>query len=87
MIYLSTTKRHNITKEELLMSSIFGKMSLIISTPVESDHEDLAILQANYKVNKDKFIAYELFGINSKGEREEITVHDCESVSLEEFLD
>jgi hypothetical protein len=68
------------------MGNVFGTMNLIISTLVESESEELGILQANYRVNKDRFVGFELVGINSKGEREVITVHDCENVNLDEFV-
>ena len=68
------------------MGSVFGKISLIVSVDCEAESEELGILQANYKLNKDRFVGYELVSINSRGEREIITVHDCDNVSLNEFI-
>lgn len=69
------------------MGTVFGRMSFVVSTDVDWSNEELGILQANYQLNKDRFVAYKLVGITSRGEEENITVHDCDNLVMDSFVD
>jgi hypothetical protein len=66
---------------------VYGKLNLSVIVPVNAESETMGLLEANYKLEPSKIIAYELVAVDCKGERHKINVCDCSSVNLDEYLD
>lgn len=68
------------------MARVFGKANFIISVECDED-EATGLLEANYKLNTETIIAYRLTAIDCKGKEHTITIHDCDNMELEEFVE
>jgi hypothetical protein len=60
------------------MNQVFGKANLLVSVDVKNETEKLALLEANYQYDPNRFVSWELTGIDCKGNRHKVNVHDCE---------
>jgi hypothetical protein len=67
--------------------NVFGSVNLTVLVPVDGESEEIGLLQANYKINKERMIGWELYGIDPNGNRLKITVCDCNEVNLNELID
>lgn len=56
------------------MKSVVGKLILDVLLPVENDTEELALLEANYKLDPERLIGYELYALDCKGNRIKVNV-------------
>jgi hypothetical protein len=68
------------------MSYVFGKIELCVLIPVESDEETTGLLQANYEIDPDRMVNWELVATDCKGHKHKVKVCECDSVSLETFI-
>lgn len=69
------------------MSLVFGNVNLLVSLPAESQSEEMAILQANYRLHPELIIKYELFATNCHGERFKVDVHDSNATVFDDFIE
>lgn len=67
------------------MNQVFGRMVLNVSVGVQSGAE-YGVMEANYNLNPDRIIAYELVAVDSKGIKHKIDVHEALDVELDEFI-
>jgi hypothetical protein len=66
--------------------TVIGSINLKVIVPVDGESEELSLLQANYNVNPDRMVAWELYGIDCKGNRVKVDVCDCDKVDLDEVI-
>jgi hypothetical protein len=69
------------------LASVYGKLNLSVIVPVNAESETMGLLEANYKLEPNRIIGYELVAVDCKGERHKIDVCDCSEVLLNEYLD
>ncbi|MCA1025662.1 hypothetical protein LCM23_06130 [Cytobacillus kochii] len=69
------------------MSYVFGKIELTVMHSVESSNEEMALLEANYKVNPQRAITWKLIGTDSDGNEFDVYVADMIKAELDEFLE
>jgi hypothetical protein len=60
------------------VKNAFGKLNLVVSTPVENESETLGLMEANYRMMN--IISYEVIAVDCKGNRHKITVHDGDAL-------
>jgi hypothetical protein len=83
----TATDVHKITlRRNLKVNQVFGEINLFVSVPVDSESEEMGLLEANYNFNKERLIAFELVAIDCRGVKHKIAVHDCDKMKLEEFV-
>lgn len=70
-----------------MYGNVFGNMNLVVSLPTETESEELALLQANYRLHPELIIGYELIVVNCHGERIKVDVHDSNFTVLDEFIE
>jgi hypothetical protein len=68
------------------MSYVFGKVNLCVLVQVESDDETTGLLQANYELNPDMMVAWELNAVDCKGNKHKVKVCECDSLDLDTFI-
>jgi len=56
------------------MNSVVGKLILDVILPVENETEELGLLEANYKLDPDRLVGYEVYALDCKGERIKVNV-------------
>lgn len=56
------------------MKSVVGKLILDVLLPVENETEELALLEANYKLDPERLIGYELYAVDCRGNRIKVNV-------------
>jgi hypothetical protein len=56
------------------MNSVVGKLILDVILPVENDTEELGLMEANYRLNPERLIGYEVYAVNCKGEQIKVNV-------------
>lgn len=69
------------------MNQVFGLLNLVISIPVKAKEKIMALLEANYRLNKLNIVAIELYIIDSQGNRIKVDVHDTENIQLTDFVE
>ncbi|MFO1442791.1 hypothetical protein KDN24_06130 [Bacillus sp. Bva_UNVM-123] len=67
------------------MNNVYGNLNLTVSVPVEAKSETLGLLEANYKYNDKRFIAYKVVAIDHDGSEREISAYDGK-LELDEFI-
>lgn len=68
------------------MNNVFGELLVSVLLPVKSKTEDLALLEANYKISPDRFVKMELIGVTGNGEEVRIPVMEILKTKLDEFV-
>lgn len=67
------------------MNQVFGDLNLIVSVPVEAESETLGLLEANYKYNNSRFIAYKVVAVDCDGSEKVFTAHEG-NLELDKFI-
>lgn len=68
------------------MSYVFGKVNLCVLIPVESDEETTGLLQANYEIDPNRMVGWELVATDCKGHKHKVTVCECDGINLDTFI-
>jgi hypothetical protein len=68
------------------MSEVHGEMKILVSVKVDSEDETMGLLEANYKINPERLIAYRLTAIDCKGKEHLIQLNDVIEMNLNEFV-
>lgn len=69
-----------------MKNEVYGTVELVVSVDVESETEELALLEANYKYNEMRLADCWLHGIDMNGNVHKFNVHDFK-INLVEFMD
>jgi hypothetical protein len=69
------------------MNMVHGVMAFDIQVKVNSEEENMGILEANYTFNPERMIAYKLVAIDSTGKEHVIMVNDAVNLKLDEFIE
>jgi hypothetical protein len=69
-----------------MKNQVFGKLNILGSVDVNNATENLALLEAGYHYNPNRMVAWELVGIDSRGNRHNVNVHEIE-INMNEFVE